>query len=563
MVHAHRIAVVAGAAALALVAPACTTQQAEPVTIQVQPGETGARLYDGLDVFGRPISTSSREAQRWFDQGLTLAFGFNHAEAARAFREAAAHDPQSPMPWWGLAYVQGMNINDHEVTEDRWRTAAAAVAEARERLDNATPLERALVEAVARRAAWPAPSEQRPYDEAYADAMQRVYERFPDDPDVAVLYAESLMNLQPWDYWTSAGEPKGRIEEAIAALEHAMEIDPDHPGATHFYIHAVEASQDPDRALAAADSLAVRVPGAGHLVHMPSHIYLRVGDYARAADANVRAVAADRRLFSESPQPELYWLYYLHNLHFLAYSSMMEGRYEPAIQAARDIEADLPEQVVRDFAGIMEGLMPTTYHVMVRFGKWEDILQEPEPRGDHRLVSRAVHHYARGVALSALGRTDEARREIELFERAVELVPEDWYIMNNQMHQVLPIARGMLAGELLFREGRRDEAFAELRKAIEAEDELIYDEPPGWMMHVRHALGALLMSAGRFEQAEEVYREDLRRHRDNGWSLVGLHKSLEAQGRRDEAQQLASQVERAWARAAWKPTSSCLCEPGA
>jgi tetratricopeptide (TPR) repeat protein len=349
--------------------------------------------------------------------------------------------------------------------------------------------------------------------------------------------------------------------EIVSVLEAVLEAQPDHPGAMHFYIHAVEASQDPDRAVATADRLIDRVPGAGHLVHMPSHIYVRVGRYGDAADANEKAIAADRAYFEVAPEPGMYWLYYAHNLHFLAYSAMMEGRYETAIRAARDLERDIPEPFLREWAWIAEGIMPTTFHVMIRFGRWEEILKEPEPP-EFRLVSRAVRRYARGIALSALGRTEEARREIEAFDAAIALVPEDWWIFNNKIDQVLPIARAMLEGELTFREGRLDYAFQVLRGGVAAEDALVYDEPPGWMLPVRHALGALLMSAERYEEAEDVYRADQRLNRDNGWSLLGLRLSLEAQGRHDEAAAIAPRVDEAWKRVEIRPTSSCLCEPG-
>jgi tetratricopeptide (TPR) repeat protein len=521
---------------------------------------SGARLYKGLDRYHWPMRTSSSEAQRWFDQGVQLLYGFNHDEAIRSFHAAASHDPNSPMPWWGIAYAWGMNINRPMMTDDRWRAAWEAARNAEERLDGAPTLEAALVRAISARYAWPPPAEQRTLDEAYAAAMESVWKRFPRNPDIAALYAESLMDLQPWDYWTADGEPKGRIDDIVSVLESALARHPDHPGLCHLYIHAMEAAR-PEKAVAAADRLADRVPGSGHLVHMPSHIYVRTGRYADAADANVRAIAADRAYFRLAPEPDYYWGYYAHNLHFLAFSSMMESRYEEAMRAARDLEREIPEWYLRQYGGFIEGVMPTIYHVMIRFGRWEDILAEPQ-RPEYRLVSRAVHHYARGIALSALGRTAEARAEVDRFEEAVAEVPEDWWVFNNRVHQVLPIARAMLEGELAFREGRHDEAFAALRRGVAAEDALVYDEPPAWMLPVRHALGALLMSAGRYEEAETVYREDLRRNAENGWSLLGLREALAAQRRSGEAPALQSRLAAAWKRADVAPTSSCFCEPG-
>ncbi|MAE65212.1 MAG: hypothetical protein CMJ18_13155 [Phycisphaeraceae bacterium] len=523
-------------------------------------GSGAARLYDGIDRYHRPITTDSPAAQQWFDQGVQLLYGFNHDEAIRSFQRAADLDPGSPMPWWGIAYAHGININDPKMTEARWRDAYAAAVKAIERVSAGSAVEADLVRAIAERYSWPPPAEQRTLDLAYADAMKAVHERHPDDPDVAVLYAESLMDLQPWDYWTNEGAPRGRAAEIVAVLASVLAAHPDHPGAAHFYIHAVEASSDPDRAIVAADSLRNRIPGAGHLVHMPSHIYVRVGRYADAADANVLAVAADRRYLKTAPPAKAYWIYYAHNLHFLAYASMMEGRYHEAIRAARALESDLPEPIVRDFAGLIEGILGTTFHVMVRFGRWEEILAEPQ-RAEHRLVSRAVRSYARGLAFSALGRIEEARSEIAAFESAAAEIPGDWWVFNNKVDTVLPIARAMLEGELAFREGRLEVAFAALRSAVEMEDALIYDEPPAWMLPVRHALGALLMSAGHHAEAEEVYREDLRRNRDNGWALLGLRQALTAQGTADREVFLDAKLKFAFARADVRPSSSCLCEP--
>ncbi|MGD9548515.1 MAG: tetratricopeptide repeat protein [Candidatus Krumholzibacteriia bacterium] len=520
-----------------------------------------AKIFPGVDTYSRPITTSSAEAQRWFDQGFLLLYGFNHDEATRSFQAAAELDPEAAMPWWGVAYAAGMNINDPIMTEDRWRRGHEAAQRALSLLDDETAVEKALVEAVARRYTWPAPAEQRPYDEAYASAMAEVYARFAADPDVAVLYAESLMDLQPWDYWTPDLEPKGNTTDFTAAIEGVLRAEPDHPGATHFYIHAMEAGPSPQKAVPYAERLEDRVPGAGHLVHMPSHIYARVGRYADAADANVRAVAADRTYFTDAASPTIYMIYYAHNLHFLAYASMMEARFEPAMKAARDLENDVPEQVLRDFAGLIEGIMPTSYHVLIRFGKWQEILNQPEPP-EWRLVTRAVHHYARGIALSVLGRTAEARAEAAKFESAAALVPEDWWVFNNRVHDVLPIARAMLEGETAYREGRLDEAWAALRKGIEAEDRLIYDEPPAWMLPVRHSMGALLLEAGEYAAAEQLYREDQERHPGNGWSLLGLKQALAAQGNNREAETFATSVQSAWSRTERKPPSSCFCAPG-
>jgi tetratricopeptide (TPR) repeat protein len=413
---------------------------------------------------------------------------------------------------------------------------------------------------VSARYAWPAPEDRSGLDQAYADVMETVYRDFPGDPDVAALFAESLMNLQPWDYWADDGEPKGRTAEFVGVIEAALETDPNHPGANHFYIHAIEASSEPDRAVEAADRLTTIVPGSGHLVHMPSHIYVRVGRYADAATSNINAIEVDRAYLAEAPPPGLYAAYYGHNLHFLAFASMMSGNYEQAIQAARDLEAEMPEDALREWAGLIEGIMPATFHVLIRFGKWEQILEEPE-YPEWRVVSRAVRRYARSIAHSALGQTEQARAELEAFETAWTEIPEDWWVFNNRVYEVLPVARAMINGELLFREGKHDEAFAVLREGVAAEDALVYDEPPAWMLPVRHALGALLMSAGRYSEAEAVYREDLQRNRDNGWSLTGLKLALENQGRDQSEEEVEIRLARAFSTADTRPSSSCYCEP--
>lgn len=522
--------------------------------------ENGALIYEGFGNYQRVISTDVAPAQEWFNQGMQLMYGFNHDEAIRSFEQAAAADPANPMPWWGIAYSLGININDPEMTEERSRLAWEASQEALQRIDGASPVEVALVEAVAQRYAWPAPEDRSDLDQRYADAMQSVYEEFPGDPDVAALFAESLMNLQPWDYWTDAGEPKGRTAEFVGIIEDTIETNPQHPGANHFFIHAVEASSNPDRAVEAADRLTEIVPGSGHLVHMPSHIYIRVGRYADAAKSNIAAIEIDRAYLAQAPAPGLYAAYYGHNLHFLAFASMMSGNYEQAIRAARDLEAEMPEQALRDWAGLIEGIMAANFHVMIRFGKWEEILEEPD-YPEWRMVSRAVRRYARSIAYSALGRTEEARIELTAFESAITEVPEEWWVFNNRVSDVLPIARAMINGELLFREGRRDEAFAILREGVAFEDALVYDEPPGWMLPVRHALGALLMADGRYTEAEAVYLEDLRRNRDNGWSLTGLQNALRAQDRGTEAEELAPRLAQAFGTADTRPSSSCYCEP--
>ncbi len=525
-------------------------------------GATGSQLVEGLATYHFPITTESAEAQAWFNQGLVLLYGFNHGEAIRSFREAAAHDPRAAMPWWGVAYANGMHLNLTEVSEEQWQAGHEAAQRALALLDDESELEQALVRAVAARTAWPVPAEQRPYDEAFAAEMEKVYARFGDQPDVCVQFAEALMNLQPWDYWTPEREPKGRATEFVAVIERALAADPTHPQAAHLYIHALEAGPNPEGAEAAADMLISRVPAAGHLVHMPGHIYARVGRYADAVKANELAVAADDAFFEVGTEPGVYYVYHAHNLHFLAFAAMMEGNFEPALAAARRLEVAVPDPALDQMAFLIEGIIPSTYHVLVRFGRWEAILEKEAP-GVNRPLMLAIHHYARGVALAALGRTEEARGELARYEEQVDQVPEDWWVFSNKAHDVLPIGRLVLMGEIAYREGRLDEAWAALEKAMAAEDRLVYDEPPGWMIPVRHSMGALLLEAGDPTRAEGLYRQDQLDHPGNGWSLLGLTQALEAQGRTVEAAEIRPLLERAWARVEQRPTSSCFCAPDA
>jgi len=522
----------------------------------------GAHLYPGYEGYTRKVTTKSEEAQRWFDQGMQLLYGFNHDEAIRSFERAAEIDPTCAMAWWGSAYARGLHINNVEMGEEQSRLAYGAAQKGLAALDDETPVEQALVRAVSKRYAWPAPQDRLPLDQGYADAMEQVWHAFPEDGDAGALFAESLMNLQPWDLWTHAAAPKGRALEIVAVLEHTLAKHPNHPGANHFYIHAIEASPWPERGIEVADRLGKLVPGSGHLVHMPSHIYIRTGRYADAAQSNERAIAADESYFAKAPPPAFYSVYFLHNVHFLAYAAMMEGRYEAALAASRKIEQQIPPEFLKNFVTLADGFMPTTLHVMLRFGKWNEILEEPELE-EWRLLSRAERHYARSVALAALGRTEEARGEIAKMDALAAEMTDEWKMGNNSAKEVLAIARKMAQGEVAFREGKPDEAFALLREAVVMEEALRYDEPPGWMQPVRHALGALLLAEGRAAEAEEVYRADLVRHPNNAWSLLGLEQALRKQELTAEADELAPRVRDVWARADVKPVASCYCHPDA
>ncbi len=520
------------------------------------------KKYSGFGGYRRAVTAANHEVQDWFDQGIQLLYGYNHDEAIRSFERAVNLDPSCAMAWWGIAYARGLHINNPVMTDQQSQLAFEASQKAIEALDNETPVERALVTAVATRYQWPAPEDRSSLDQAYAEAMETVWHQFPGDGDVGALYAESLMNLQPWDLWTHAGEPKGRALEIVAVLERTLSRHPQHPGANHFYIHAVEASLWPERAVPAAERLLNLVPGSGHLVHMPSHVFIRVGRYADAADTNEKAIVADETYFATAPQPEFYNIYHMHNIHFLAYAAMMEGRFETALNAARKIESKIPKEFLKNYVVVADGFMPTALHVLVRFGKWDEILTEPRPE-DWRLFSLAEWHYARSLALSNLKRIEESEKELELMAAVAGQLTDEWKMGNNPAKDVLAIAQKMAEGELAFHRGQMESAFALLREAVALEDQLVYDEPPGWMQPVRHALGALFLAGQQSQEAEQVYRADLKKHPNNAWSLLGLQQSLQQQSRGAEAEKLEASVSAAWSRADVRPVASCYCHPAA
>jgi tetratricopeptide (TPR) repeat protein len=524
--------------------------------------EAEPRFYVGFEGYYREITTDSPEAQRWFNQGIQLLYGYNHDEAIRSFERAAEIDPSCAMAWWGSAYARGLHINNTKMSEEQSRLAREAADKALAALSNETPVERALVHAVSTRYEWPAPENRTHLDEAYAAAMEKVWHQFPDDSDAGALFAESLMNLQPWDLWTGEGKPKGRTLEIAGVLERTLTLHPNHPGANHFYIHAIEASPWPELGIPAAERLQNLVPGSGHLVHMPSHIFIRVGRYADAADANQLAIKADEAYFAVAPKPDFYSLYFIHNIHFLAYAAMMEGRFETALAAARKIERDIPSEFLKNYVTMADGFMTTPLHVLIRFGKWKEILDEPEPV-DWRLLSRVQRHYARCVALANLGRGAEAQTEFDQMNQVASEIDETWFVGNNRALDVIAIGRSMASGEMAFHNGQQRAAYQFLHDGAALEDQLAYDEPPGWMQPVRHALGALLLAGGHAAESESVYRADLARHPNNPWALLGLQQSLEQQNKTVEASAMSEQVRQAWCRADVSPVASCYCHPDA
>jgi tetratricopeptide (TPR) repeat protein len=551
----------AALAALLACAPLATARAEGPAPATATAAAPSGGLYDDLGGFGRPITTKVPLAQRWFDQGLTLLHAFNHDEAIRCFEEAARLDPAACMPAWGIAFAAGPHINNPAMDEARVRLAWEWLSRAQARTATASPLERALVEALSRRYSPDPAADRAPLDRAFADAMRRLAQAHPDDAEVVLLAAEAIMDVHPWDLWTIDGKPKREAtEEVVGLLEHALAIAPDHPLACHLYIHAVEGSSRPARAVAAADRLRALVPGAGHLVHMPAHIDIRVGRFDQAALANERAIEVDRKHEARFPRGGFYRVYMMHNHHFLAFACMMEGRSERALAAARDMVASVPPEFIDAYAPVADGFMPVVLHVLVRFGRWQEVLEVP-PFDERLKVANAVRHYARGTALAALGKVQDAVRERATLDEALKAM-DDRPIGNNPAKLVLEIPRRALHGELEFRMGRREQGLAALREAAALEDALVYDEPPDWMQPVRHPLGATLIAAGKAEEAERVFREDLVRFPGNGWSLTGLARALRMQGRAEEAAVVEAQAKAAFARADVKIGSACFCQPG-
>lgn len=524
-----------------------------------------AQLFAGLGSHTRTVSTKNPQAQTWFDQALVWTFSFNHDEAIRSFEKAAELDPQLAIAWWGVALCHGPHINNPVMDEPRARAAWDALQKANALAAHASPAEQALITALAARytdpSQLPIPMtfEQRaPLDRAYAAAMAKVHARFPDDADIATLYAESLMDCRPWDLWEPlTREPRPEAPKVLAALEHALRLAPDHPGANHYYIHAVEASTHPDHAVAAADRLRNLVPASGHMVHMPAHIDVRVGQWTKAAEQNRKAIEIDAAYRKLSPTQGIYRIYMAHNDHFLSWACMMLGRKDEALAAARHMIATIPESFARDAAPFVDPMLLVEMEALVRFGMWDEILAVPEPAAHHP-ITRAYRHFARATAHAAKHEVADAEREQAMFTTARAAVPEKAMMAQNPAHTILDLAAHTLAGEIAYRKGDTEGAVAELTKAVEIEDGLRYMEPPDWFQPARHSLGAVLVAAGRKADAEKVYRADLVRWPENGWSLYGLSQCLEGSAAA-EAAAVKTRFEKAWADADTPIQATCLC----
>ena len=542
--------------------------------------------YFDLGEFSRPVTTGSAEAQTWFDRGLNWLWGYNHQEAINCFRKALEHDPSCAMAHWGISYAAGPNYNlpwhlyDPAGKADALGAAYDALQGALEHSSGASQVEQDMIEALKTR--YPQREtieDQAPWDRAYADAMRDIFKKYPDDLEVRAVFVESIMNLTPWKMWDlksgTVAEDAG-TEEAMDVLESAFSDLPlswDHPGLLHLYVHLMEMSPFPQRAIRAGDRLREISPDAGHLIHMPTHIDVLCGYYRDVLHYNQKAIEADRKFLEREGAMNVYALYRTHNHHFAIYGAMFLGQYEPAIAAAQELIDTTPEDLLKvpspPMADFLEGYLPMKQHVLVRFGKWQDIIDQDLP-DDRELYccTTAMMLYAKAVAHSAIGNIAEAEAARDQFRSARAAVPDTRRVHNNLVVDLLAIAEEMLNGELEYRRGNYDVAFDHLRKSVELDDALPYDEPWGWMQPTRHALGALLLEQGHTEEAEAVYRADLGlddslsracQHPENVWSLHGLYECLTRRGETVEAALIKPRLDLAIARANVPINASCFC----
>ena len=526
--------------ALAMCSPAVAQdhlahQQAKPAT-----------LMSGYGDLHHPVSTSNPQAQQFFDQGLRQIYAFNHDEAARSFQRATELDPKLAIAYWGVAEAVGPNYND-PASDERFAAAHVAIQKAVDLSTNASPAEQAYIQAMALRFPADPKADRRQAAEAYHDAMREVSKKFPDDLDAATLFAESGMNLNPWGLWLVDGSPREGTNEIVATLESVMRRDPNHLGAIHYYIHATEASANPDRALAGANKLAALAPGAGHIVHMPAHVYIRTGDYEAAVKTNEQAAAVDRAYLKATGVQGIYpAMYYSHNLHFIAMCSAMNGNYEEAKKNA-DMLAAHVGPYVKDMP-MVEGFMTIPMAVDIRFHKWADILKMPQPDPAMQ-VATVFWHFARGMALAGTGKVKEAEADYAIIAEAEKITPEDAIFnapINNKTKDILKIAQDVLGAKIAMAKGDNAGAITMLTDAVALQDTLKYGEPPDWFFPVRESLGAALLMNGDAAGAEKVFRADLDRNPRNPRSLFGLHEVLKTQKRDYDAGFVQKQFQAAW-----------------
>jgi tetratricopeptide (TPR) repeat protein len=510
----------------------------------------GAQLFDGLGSFHRKITTRSALAQRYFDQGMRFIWAFNHDEATRSFAKAAQIDSQCASCYWGVALTLGPNYNMPMMSSPRATVGWTAVRKAEANAHRATPVERALIAAVAKRYRSTGevdPSNSAPLLKAYVGAMRGVVAKYPNDLDVQTLYAEALMNTNPWKLWKQDGTPNPGTEQIVSTLRQVLAKDPKHPGANHYYIHAVEASQHPEQAVAAAEALEGMMPAAGHLEHMPAHILQRVGRYDEAATANRKGAEADIAYLKKTAPPDYYPMYLIHNFQFLAISTGMEGRRAETIAALKEARSHIPDQLLFGMPGF-DWAASFLYDGYTKFGMWDDMLKEPAP--SEKLTGATISYLqSRATALAATGKLSEAQAELAKTKQLIAAVADDATQGNNLAKPLYEIGQLKAEARVANADGNRDEAVRMLTQAVRIEDKLAYNEPADMLFPTRHLLGAELMAAGKTAEAEAVYREDLKRHPNNGWAFYGLSRALAAQNRGTEAAAAQKQFEAVWKRA--------------
>ncbi|MEM8650492.1 MAG: hypothetical protein AAGF54_08190 [Pseudomonadota bacterium] len=537
--------------------------------------------YD-LGTYSRKVSTTSDTAQKWFDQGLTWIFGYNHEEAIHCFEEALTHDANCAMAQWGIAYAIGPNYNhawdtyEPDEKTEMLEKASSALKAAQGLLDHVTPVEAALIGALVKRYPDdPTKEDFSPWHDAFADAMRQMHKDYPHDLEVCTFFAEAMMNRTPWQLWDlKSGEVAENADttEIISVIETALDNVEgawDHAGLLHLYIHVMEMSPHPERALRQGDRLRQLVPDSGHLNHMPTHIDVLCGDYQSVIERNGAAIIANRKYYKHRGANNFYSFYRAHDYHFRVYGAMFLGQPTIAHESADELAETLPESAIRLLGDFLECFIPVKQHVHIRFGEWQQILDTPFPQ-DQELYcyTTAVMHYASTVAFANLGKLAEAEQSIEAFNKARAAVPETRFVVNNTANDVLAVAEQMMLGELEYHKGNHGKAFEHLRNSVELDDNLEYDEPWGWMQPARHALGALLLEQGEYEEAEAVYRADLGldstlsracQHPGNVWSLHGLHECLVHRGESTEAAHIKLQLDKAVARAEVPIKASCYC----
>jgi tetratricopeptide (TPR) repeat protein len=520
------------------------TAQDHPAHAQSKP----ATLMPGLGDLHHPVSTRNQQAQQFFDQGLRLIYAFNHDEAARSFKRASELDPKLAMAYWGIAEAVGPNYND-PASDERFVEAHNAIQKAVDLASNASPAEQAYIQAMALRFPADRKADRRQAAEAYHDAMRDVAQKFPDDLDAATLFAESGMNLHPWGLWHKDGTPEAGTEEIVTTLESVIKRDPDHMGAVHYYIHSVESSNSPERALAGANRLAAMAPAAGHLVHMPAHVYIRTGDYQSAVRTNEQAAVVDRAYIKASGAQGLYpMMYYSHNLHFIAMCAAMNGDYLESRKNAALLAAHVAPHVHDKGMEPLQGFLSIPIAVDVRFHKWDEILKMPQPAPDMK-VETVFWHFARGMALADRGKISDAEAEHKAVAEAEANTPEDAIFampVNNKAKDVLKIARDVLGAKIALAKKDNAAAIGLLQHAVGVQDSLKYSEPEDWFFPVRESLGAALLMNGDAAGAEKVFRDDLDHHPRNPRSLFGLEQALKAQKRDYDAQFVLKQFQAAW-----------------